>query len=100
VKTADPADACESRTAASGDIYVRFLSPGSPWTAQELGGEWTWNVTEKRCLTSVQMMIAASPPGPGQCTQVGYVNDNPGYDPDATPAKPLEEIAAQTGTAC
>jgi hypothetical protein len=99
-KTVDPADACENRPLASGDIYVRMLSPGSPWVAQELGGEWLWNVAEKKCQTSVQMTIAAAPQGSGQCTQVGYAKDNPGYDPNATPAKPLREITAETGAAC
>ena len=74
--------------------------PGSPWVAQELGGEWRWDAAENECLTSVQLMIAAAPVDPGQCTQVGYVNDNPGYDPDATSAKPLEEIVAETGSSC
>jgi hypothetical protein len=99
-KTADPADTCDNRPAASGDIYVRMLMPGSPWVAQELGGEWRWDVAEKKCLTSVQLMIATAPPGPGQCTQVGYVKDNPGYNPDATPATPLKAIAAETGASC
>ena len=74
--------------------------PGSPWVAQELGGEWRWDAAENKCLTSVQLMIAAAPAGQGQCTQVGYVNANPGYNPGATPAKPLEEIAAETGASC
>jgi hypothetical protein len=77
-----------------------MLMPGSPWVAQELGGEWRWDDTENKCLTSVQLMIATAPPGPGQCTQVGYVKDNPGYNPDATPAQPLNEIAAESGASC
>lgn len=52
------------------------------------------------CQTSVQEMISASPPGAGTCTQVGYVADNPGYDVNATPARPLENVVAETGPAC
>ena len=92
--------ACAARGFASGDIYVRWTDPGVPWTAQELGGEWVWDVALGKCLTSVQMEIAASPPGAGNCTQVGYVADNPGYDINAQVAPPLEHVAAETGPAC
>jgi hypothetical protein len=37
---------------------------------------------------------------PGNCTQVGYVADNPGYDPNATVATPLTRVVAQAGPAC
>jgi hypothetical protein len=92
--------ACDARGFASGDIYVRWEDPGVPWTAQELGGEWGWNSMTHTCQTSVQEMISASPPGAGNCTQVGYVADNPGYDVNATPARPLENVVAETGPAC
>lgn len=92
--------ACAARGFASGDIYVRWTDPGVPWTAQELGVEWVWDVALGKCLTSVYMEIAASPPGAGNCTQVGYVADNPGYDINAQIAPPLEHVAAETGPAC
>jgi hypothetical protein len=92
--------ACEKRAFASGDIYVRMLSPGTQWTAQQLGGEWGWNATLGKCLTSVQMMIATAPTVAGSCTQVGYVADNPGYDPNAAVAAPLMRVVAQAGPAC
>jgi hypothetical protein len=93
-------DACYRRKPASGDIYVRMTVPGLAAQAQELGGEWTWNVTEHRCLTSVEMIIATAPTEAGNCTQVGYTADNPGYDPNATPARRLGNVAAQAGPAC
>lgn len=92
--------ACENRGFASGDIYVRMIVPGISPQAQELGGEWTWNVVLNKCLTSVQMITAAAPHTPGTCTQVGYVADNPGYDANAASAPPLENVVAQTGPAC
>jgi hypothetical protein len=98
--TAKAETACGKRGLASGDIYVRMLSPGIQWTAQELGGEWVWNVSLDKCLTSVQMTIATAPRSAGNCTQVGYVADNPGYDPNATVAAPLMHVAAQAGPAC
>lgn len=92
--------ACGSRPAASGDIYVYMVTPGSNPVAQRLGGEWIWNVTLHKCLTSVQMMIATAPSGAGFCTEVGYVADNPGYNPNATPARPLSKVAASAPTGC
>jgi hypothetical protein len=77
-----------------------MLSPGTQWIAQQLGGEWTWNATLHKCLTSVQMTIATAPWSSGNCTQVGYVAQNPGYDPNATVAAPLTHIAKQAGPAC
>jgi hypothetical protein len=94
------ADACTSRPDASGDIYVRTIEPGEAPQAQELGGEWGWDYSTGKCLTSVQFMIAGAPQGAGTCTQVGYVADNPGYDANAASAPPLQELAAETGPAC
>jgi hypothetical protein len=93
-------DECYDRPDASGDIYVRMLSPGMQWEAQELGGEWTWDYAINKCLTSVQSSIATAPTVPGSCTQVGYVDDNSGYDSNATPAEPLKNVVAQAGPAC
>jgi hypothetical protein len=98
--TAKAMAACQKRRFASGDIYVRMLSPGIQWTAQELGGDWGWNVSLDKCLTSVQMTIATAPLSAGNCTQVGYVADNAGYDPNATVAAPLMHVVSQAGPAC
>ncbi len=92
--------ACGKRGFASGDIYARMLSPGIQWTAQELGGEWVWNATHDKCLTSAQNIIATAPLSAGNCTQVGYAAENPGYNPNATVAAPLTRVAAQAGPAC
>ena len=92
------ADACDNRPDASGDIYVRMIQPGTSPQAQELGGEWRWDYTTNKCLTSVQLVIATAPHTPGTCTQVGYVADNPGYNVNAASA--LRNMVAQTGPAC
>ena len=52
----------DARGFASGDIFVRMITPGQAPIAQELGGDWTWNSTTKTCDTSVQMIISAAPP--------------------------------------
>jgi hypothetical protein len=93
-------DSCYARPPDSGDIYVWYVVPGLPDSAQELGGEWTWNHATNSCQTSVQIVIATAPQGPGYCTAVGYVSDNPGYDADATPAKRLENVTDESGAAC
>jgi hypothetical protein len=77
-----------------------MITPGLSPQAQELGGEWDWNHVLNKCETSVQMMISSAPMTAGNCTQVGYVADNPDYDPDATPAAPLKNVVAQAGPAC
>ena len=93
-------DACFKRPPASGDIYVRMITPGVSPQAQQLGGGWEWNHTTNKCLTSVQMVMAIAPLSTGNCTQVGYAADNPGYDPNATVAAPLMHVAVQKGPAC
>ncbi len=94
------ADACDNRPDASGDVYVRMIVPGLSPQAQELGGEWRWDYSINKCLTSVQLTIATAPHSAGTCTQVGYVADNPGYYVNAASAPPLENVVAQTGPSC
>jgi len=91
---------CGTRATSSGRIYVRMILPGQTAIAQELGAERVWNRTLHKCLTSVQMIIAAAPKIAGSCTQVGYVADNPGYDANAAVAAPLKRVVAQSGPAC
>jgi hypothetical protein len=99
-KWSSAADRCDTDGFASGDIYVRMKSPGTATVAQRLGGEWIWNASSGKCLTSVQMMIASAPQVPGSCTWVGYVSRNPGYDVNATPASPLRHVVASSGPSC
>lgn len=81
-------------------LYQRWAIPAPAKPLFEAATANFTPATKKKGLTSVQMTIAAAPPGSGQCTQVGYVKDNPGYDPKASPAGPLKEITAETGGAC
>lgn len=93
-------DACHKRTPASGNIYIRIVTPGVSPQARRLGGEWEWDHITDKCLTSVQFTIAAAPLTSGNCTQIGYVADNPGYDVNANVAPPLTRVVAQAGPAC
>lgn len=94
------AHACGKRRPASRDIYVRIIKPGTSPAARKLGGRWRWDHVTGQCLTAVRFMTATAPRSAGHCTQVGYVTDNPGYDPNATPAPFLPHTAAQAGPAC
>jgi hypothetical protein len=99
VASAKAVDACAKRPPASGDILVRTVTPGGSPQARQLGGKWAWDHSSNKCLTSVQLVMATAPLSAGDCTQVGYVADNPGYDPNAT-AAPLPHVAAHAGPAC
>jgi hypothetical protein len=92
-------NAC-SRRPMGGQIYVRMIVPGIATTAQELGGEWAWDHVTNQCDDSVAWMMATAPMTAGNCTQVGFVSQNPGYNPNATPARPLKSVVAQAGPAC
>jgi hypothetical protein len=100
VKSAKAVDACEKRPPASGDIFVRTVASGDSPKVQRLGDKWAWDHASSKCLTSVQLAMATAPLSAGDCTQVGYVADNPGYDPNATVTAPLAHVAAHAGPAC
>jgi hypothetical protein len=93
-------DACAKRPPASGDIYVRTITSGASPQARTLSGKWGWDHAASKCLSAVQLVIATAPHGAGQCTQVGYAADNPGYDVSAAAAPRLTHITAQAGPAC
>jgi hypothetical protein len=92
--------ACIERPPASGNIYVRVITPGMSPRTQQLGGRWSWDHMTHKCVTSVQRIIAAAPRRAGNCTQVGYVSANPGYEAKAMPAAPLADVVAHAGPAC
>jgi hypothetical protein len=92
--------ACAERPPASRDIYVRIIKPGTSPEVRKLGGRWRWDHVTGKCLTAVHFMSATAPRSAGHCTQIGYVTDNPGYEPNVTPPPPLLHTAAQAGPAC
>lgn len=52
------------------------------------------------CIPTVKSLGKYSDNGPGHCTWIALSSDNPGYDPDASPAKPLKKIIAAYGLGC
>lgn len=77
------------------DLLVWYKAPGIEDSAQEIG-----EVDVANCTPAVDFIMSTSPTGPGYCTEVAYADQNPGYNPDATPAKPLKHVLQETGGGC
>lgn len=77
------------------DVIVRYVQPGSPSTAQTLG-----NYNLATCEPTFDWLQEASPMDPGYCTTAAWASDNPGYNTDASPAKPLKKVQVAYGPAC
>jgi len=77
------------------DLIERDITPRIPPSAILIG-----NVNLVLCKPTVDTIQQTTPSGPGYCTQIARSADNPGYNPDATPAAPLRKIIAQYGSAC
>lgn len=77
------------------DIFMWMRSPGIPDYAQRLGG-----INQQNCESSFKTLAATAPTTPGSCTEGAWVSDNPGYDPEATPAKRLKKVQFSVGPGC
>lgn len=85
---------CRARPAPNGDILVREIEPGLPIKALLLGRGWAWNYGTGECQTSTDFTISGASQTPGACTQIALASDNPGYNADEQPARPLKKITA------
>jgi hypothetical protein len=92
--------ACFARKPASGQLYVRTTEPGLQANASELGANWSWDYVTGTCMDAMDSTIAGAGTADGECTTVGYVADNPGYDANAVPAPPLPAVANEAGPGC
>lgn len=91
--------ACQDRK-AGGELYVRVTEPGIAAQAQQVGGAWQWDYTTGACLDAVDWITTTAGTASGECTTVGYVADNPGYNPDATDPAPIRHLAGEAGPGC
>lgn len=66
-----------------------------PDTAQELG-----DYTSCGQEPTFDFIRKTSPTTDGTCTEAAWVSDNPGYNPDAEPAKRLKGVKVAVGPAC
>ena len=90
--------ACTSRKPKGSEIYVRYITNGDdPPNSVRLGAGYVWNFGEKKCVTSTQFALLTDPGLPGYCTQVGNVNENPGYDENRIPSRPLKVVSGTAG---
>jgi hypothetical protein len=90
-------NACENRP-QTGQILVWYKDPGIADSAQELGGQ--WRIVAGRCVDSMDWVIATSPTGPGDCTEVKWASSQPDYNTNADPAPPLKDVVEEVGPAC
>ena len=77
------------------DVYVRYVDPGLPASASDLG-----NYDVLTCETTFDSLEATSPMEAGYCTTAAWASNNPGYNVNATPAAPLQDIEVAVGPAC
>ena len=99
--TLDPAAAaCYAKPRNHPDILVREKDPTLPYTAQQLGGNFTYNYRTNTCQDGITFVLSGVSDQPGYCVQVAEASDNPGYNPDASPAPRLKKVVASKGSAC
>jgi hypothetical protein len=84
--------ACTLKT-SSNNLIRWELDAGQKPYAQLIG-----DVNLALCKHAWDAITVAS--GPGYCAQVAWQKDNPGYNPDAVPAKQLKHVLGSAGAAC
>lgn len=93
VASAVPSPTCDMTKEP--DVIVWYKVPGLQDSAQVLGG---WS--PETCKSSIPQIMAGAPTGDGYCTEVAWSSTNPGYNADATPAKPLKHVIEAVGGSC
>jgi hypothetical protein len=91
--SAVPQDTCT--LADDQHLIVRYIAPGVQDNAQELG-----ETDASHCTPTLQWLEQTAANGPGDCTQVAWASDNPGYNADALPAPPLKKVIEAIGPGC
>ena len=90
--------ACSARKPKGGEIYVRYITNGDdPPNSVRLGAGYVWNFRDQKCVNTTQFALLSDPGLPGYCTQVGKVRDNPGYDENRIPSRPLKVLSGSAG---
>lgn len=86
---------CRSRKPDYGDLIVRTMVPLVSAHAQVLGDQWSWDERTQTCVTGVEFLLDATQPG--ECTEIGTVSDNPGFDLEEDPAPRLTDVLDSRG---
>jgi hypothetical protein len=77
------------------DYIERTTEPGLQPQADEIG-----NVDLAHCASSLDDFRQTAGQADGECTTIALASDNPGYDPNATPAPALHKIIESAGPGC
>lgn len=64
-------------------------------SAQKLGDQWQWDERTQTCETGIDFILDSTPAG--ECTEIGLVSANPGYDFDEDPAPKLTDVLEGRG---
>lgn len=77
------------------DLIYWSKTPTLPPAAQVIG-----DVNLALCVPTVDTIVQMTPAGPGYCTVIARLADNPRYNADAVPAKRPQHALATYGSAC
>jgi hypothetical protein len=77
------------------DYIVRDRQPGLQASAQQLG-----NVNYSDCTPTLDDFAQTAGQAQGECTTIALASANPGYNADATPARPLRKVIDEAGPGC
>jgi hypothetical protein len=88
-----PSPSC-TRTATF-DYIVRTVRPGAHTSAAEIG-----NVDYADCTGALADFAALAGQADGECTTIALARDNPGYNVNETPARPLQDVLEAAGPGC
>lgn len=92
-RAAAPPAVCKLKTTF--DYIERTTQPGLQAQAIEVG-----NVDLSACADTLTTFQAEAGQADGECTTIALASRNPGYDANATPARPLRHVIMSAGPGC
>lgn len=91
--SAAPAQPCPLRTERT--LLIWRKQPGQPDSALRIG-----DIDAAHCAPTLQTWRDGESKDAGHCSKIAWADDNPGYNENARPAAPLNEVIAEVGPAC
>lgn len=77
------------------DYIIRTVWPPLAPSADEIG-----NTDYATCTSSLGDFDATAGQAAGECTTIALASDNPGYNVNAAPAPPLNDVIESAGPGC
>ncbi|ATL69997.1 hypothetical protein [Nocardia terpenica] len=87
------AQPCSLRTERT--LLIWRKQPGQPDSALRVG-----DIDAPHCAPTLQTWRDGESKDAGHCSKIAWADDNPGYNENAHPAAPLNEVIAEVGPAC